>query len=123
MYWHEQAKAIGEAASRFMQEDMKIDYVYDYMFHLLNEYAKLLKFKPIVPLTATELCAETLACGAHGIWRKFMDESLVRKPSDSLPCSIPPDDVSVIEDFLERKANAATQAQGLEDEYWQSKRQ
>ncbi|XP_028769185.1 O-glucosyltransferase rumi homolog [Neltuma alba] len=115
-----QAQAIGEAASRFMQEDLKIDYVYDYMFHLLNEYAKLLKFKPTVPPTATELCPETMACGAQGNWRKFMEESLVKFPSDSLPCSIPPDDVSFLKDFRDRKANATRQAQLWEKEYWQS---
>jgi hypothetical protein len=26
-----------------------MDYVYDYMFHLLTEYAKLLRFKPTKP--------------------------------------------------------------------------
>ncbi|KAK3017594.1 hypothetical protein RJ639_004828, partial [Escallonia herrerae] len=36
------AQAIGKAASNFIQEELKMDYVYDYMFHLLNEYAKLL---------------------------------------------------------------------------------
>ncbi|KAI9109986.1 hypothetical protein K1719_019027 [Acacia pycnantha] len=112
------AKAIGEAASRFIQEDLKIDYVYDYMFHLLNEYAKLLKFKLTVPLTATEFCAETMACSAEGNWRKFMEESLVKFPSDSIPCSIPPDDVSILTDFGDRKANATKQVQVWENEYW-----
>ncbi|GAB2224155.1 hypothetical protein Droror1_Dr00004903 [Drosera rotundifolia] len=32
-----QAQAIGEAGSRFIHEDLKMEYVYDYMFHLLNE--------------------------------------------------------------------------------------
>ena len=32
-----------------------MDNVYDYMFHLLNEYSKLLKFKPTMPEKAVEL--------------------------------------------------------------------
>ncbi|GFZ15339.1 O-glucosyltransferase rumi-like protein [Actinidia rufa] len=49
------AQAIGKAASDFIQEDMKMDYVYDYMFHLLSEYAKLMRYKPTVPRKAIEL--------------------------------------------------------------------
>ncbi|KAF7148521.1 hypothetical protein RHSIM_Rhsim03G0183600 [Rhododendron simsii] len=37
------AQEIGKAGSDFTQEDLKMDYVYDYMFHLLNEYAKLMR--------------------------------------------------------------------------------
>ncbi|PWA65126.1 Lipopolysaccharide-modifying protein [Artemisia annua] len=50
---------IGKAASRFIQEDVKMDNVYDYMFHLLTAYSKLMKYKPTVPENATELCSET----------------------------------------------------------------
>ncbi|CAK9180084.1 unnamed protein product, partial [Ilex paraguariensis] len=53
-----------------------MEYVYDYMFHLLNEYAKLLKYKPTVPPGAVEVCSETMVCNAKGLDREFMIESM-----------------------------------------------
>ncbi|BFG21946.1 hypothetical protein CerSpe_082200 [Prunus speciosa] len=117
----DKAKAIGEAASNFMQEDLKMDYVYDYMFHVLNEYAKLLKFKPTIPPNAVELCSEKMACPATGTWKKFMVESMVGSPGDELPCTLPPPyDPLALRDFLERKANSTRQVEAWENEYWQS---
>ncbi|KAL6290247.1 hypothetical protein ACE6H2_007757 [Prunus campanulata] len=117
----DKAKAIGEAASNFIQEDLKMDYVYDYMFHVLNEYAKLLKFKPTIPPNAVELCSEQMACPATGTWKKFMVESMVKSPSDELPCTLPPPyDPLALRDFLERKANSTRQVEAWENEYWQS---
>ncbi|KAI9109845.1 hypothetical protein K1719_018886 [Acacia pycnantha] len=60
-----------------------------------NSCMKLLAVPPIV----TKLCAETMACGAEGNWRKFMKESSAQFPSDSIPCSILPDDVSILKRF------------------------
>ncbi|CAB4300343.1 unnamed protein product [Prunus armeniaca] len=117
----DKVKAIGEAASNFIQEDLKMDYVYDYMFHVLNEYAKLLKFKPTIPPNAVELCSEKMACPATGTWKKFMVESMVKSPSDELPCTLPPPyDPLALRDLLERKANSTRQVEAWENEYWQS---
>ncbi|KAF5202034.1 O-glucosyltransferase rumi-like protein [Thalictrum thalictroides] len=44
---------------------------------MLNEYSKLLKFKPSIPEKAVEICPETMACRAEGLKRKFMMESMV----------------------------------------------
>ncbi|KAH7522674.1 hypothetical protein FEM48_Zijuj07G0163700 [Ziziphus jujuba var. spinosa] len=117
------AEAIGKAGSKFIQEDVKMEYVYDYMFHLLNEYAKLLKFKPsIKPLgaegTLMEVCSETMACSSNGISNRFMRESMVKYPSHSLPCTLPPYDPHVLADFFEKKANLTRQVEIWEDEYW-----
>ncbi|KAI3997770.1 hypothetical protein MKX01_007657 [Papaver californicum] len=71
-------RQIGTAASNFIQEDLKMDYVYDYMLHLLTAYSKLMKYKPIVPPDAVEMCFESMVCPEGGIRRKFMMES-VRK--------------------------------------------
>ncbi|KAG2681218.1 hypothetical protein I3843_11G133900 [Carya illinoinensis] len=85
------AQAIGKAASGFIQEDLKMEYVYDYMFHMLNEYAGLLKFEPRIPEGAVELCSEIMACSsANGLEKKFMLESLVKGPSLTSPCTMPP---------------------------------
>jgi len=117
-----QAEAIGEAGSKFLQEDLKMEYVYDYMFHLLNEYAKLLKFKPSVPPGAVELCSEIMACDANGTWGKFMVESMVKSPSDSTPCTMPPPyDPSSLRGFLDSKDKSIKQVEMWENEYWQNR--
>ena len=67
-----------------------MEYVYDYMFHLLNEYAKLLRFKPTIPRRAVEFCSESMACPSKGLRKDFMIESMVTSPSGSEPCTMPP---------------------------------
>nr|CAB3447366.1 unnamed protein product [Digitaria exilis] len=87
---YKQAQIIGKQASNFIQKELSMDYVYDYMFHLLNEYAKLLRFKPTKPPEAVEVCSESLACQAIGREKKFMEDSMVRSDSDAGPCDLPP---------------------------------
>ena len=112
---------MGEASSRFIQEDMKMEYVYDYMLHLLTEYAKLLKFKPTVPPNAVELCSESLACPADEKFRNFMMESLVQQPTDTLPCTMPsPYDPSTLKDIVDNKTRAIKQVEMWEDEFWKN---
>jgi hypothetical protein len=83
--------AIGKIASDFIQEELKMDYAYEYMFLLPNEYAKLLKFKPQVPDGAAGMCSEILAFSAeHGLERKFMIESFVKSPPTTCPGTMPP---------------------------------
>ncbi|KAK8702557.1 hypothetical protein V6N13_020907 [Hibiscus sabdariffa] len=82
-----EAQAIRTAGSKFIEEMVAMRNVYDYMFHLLNEYSKLLKFKPTIPLNAQRLCAET---SEQGLAREFMLQSMVKSPSDELPCALPP---------------------------------
>ncbi|KAJ9188353.1 hypothetical protein P3X46_003717 [Hevea brasiliensis] len=116
----QQAQAIGEAASNFIQEDLKMDYVYDYMYHILNEYAKLLKYKPRIPPGAVELCSESMACAVNGVQGKFMRESMVVYPSDTNPCTMPPPyDPSALAEFLNRKDTSIRQVEMWENEYWQ----
>ncbi|KAL3618645.1 hypothetical protein CASFOL_037464 [Castilleja foliolosa] len=115
----EKAKAIGEAGSRFIYEDLRIEYVYDYMLHLLNEYAKLLKYKPTIPPNAVELCSESMACSADGIWRKFMEESLEKSPSNSVPCTMPPPyEPQELKAFIDEKAKATKEVEAWENQYW-----
>jgi hypothetical protein len=38
-----------------------MDHVYNYMLHLLTEYAELLTFKPTKPPEAVAVCSESLA--------------------------------------------------------------
>ncbi|XP_050225875.1 uncharacterized protein LOC126675300 [Mercurialis annua] len=115
------AQAIGEAASKFIQEELKMDYVYDYMFHLLNEYAKLLTFKPTIPQNATELCSETMACPADGLTKKLMVDSMVKGPAETDPCIIPPPyDPSSLLNVTMTKVNSIKQVESWENRYWET---
>ena len=98
-----------------------MDYVYDYMFHLLNEYAKLLNFKPRVPQNANELCLESMLCQARGLERKYMMDSMVKGPADTNPCTMPPPyGPSSIYSLLQKKANSHQQVDMWEKNYWEN---
>ena len=96
-----------------------MDFVYDYMFHLLREYAKLLKYKPSVPPKAIELCSESMACPAQGQEKKFMMDSTVRGPSSETPCGMPPPyDPATLHSIIDRKRNSIKQVETWERHYW-----
>ncbi|XP_020260552.1 protein O-glucosyltransferase 1-like isoform X2 [Asparagus officinalis] len=116
------AQEIGKEASNFIQNDLDMDHVYDYMFHLLTEYSKLLKYKPTKPQNATELCAESIACRSEGLERKFMMESMVKAQHNSAPCSLPPPYTPVgLSTLKRRKDNSIKQVQTWEQRAWDSK--
>nr|GEX21603.1 O-glucosyltransferase rumi homolog [Tanacetum cinerariifolium] len=104
-------KLIGKNGSKFIKEELSMDNVYNYMFHLLNEYSKLLKYKPTVPPRAVELCSESMACPERGVNKAFMMESLVKEDtSDVEPCMIPqPYDPSTLDVLLKRKESYVIQ--------------
>ncbi|XP_018443600.1 uncharacterized protein LOC108815521 [Raphanus sativus] len=115
----DKAREIGEVGSRFIREEVNMKYVYDYMFHLLNEYAKLLKFKVKIPSDAEEITPESLGCAATERWRDFMAESMVMSPSEESPCvMVPPYDRLALKEVLERKANLTRQVELWEDQYF-----
>ena len=96
-----------------------MEYVYDYMFHLLNEYGKLMKYKPSVPAGAVELCTESVACSTQGIWREFMEESLEKGPRGSDPCTMqPPYKPQEIQALVDGKIKMAKQVEAWENQYW-----
>ncbi|KAL1565562.1 hypothetical protein AAHA92_07764 [Salvia divinorum] len=116
----EEAQAIGKAASSFIQDELKMDYVYDYMLHLLSEYAKLLKYKPTVPEKASELCSELMACPANGTEKQYMIDSLVG-PASTEPCAMPPPySPASFRSVNERKKDGMRQVRTWEREYWKS---
>ncbi|KAK8509621.1 hypothetical protein V6N12_001706 [Hibiscus sabdariffa] len=115
----QQAQAIGKAGSKFIQELLTIRNVYDYMYHLLNEYSKLLKFKPTKPPKARRICVESLGCPKKGLWREFMEQSIVKSPSNKLPCALPPPyEPQAIRAFLDNKEKMAKRVEKWETEYW-----
>ncbi|KAK2353778.1 O-glucosyltransferase rumi protein [Trifolium repens] len=100
------AQAIGEGGTNYIIDNLKMKFVYDYMFHLLNSYAKLLKFKPKIPEGAVEVCAESMACSLRGLRKNFMVESMVMSPSDTPPCTMPPPyTAESLQQFLQEKEN------------------
>ncbi|XP_017240772.1 uncharacterized protein LOC108213484 [Daucus carota subsp. sativus] len=117
---HQQkARAMGKEASNFIQRDLKMDKVYDYMFHLLSQYAKLLKYKPVVPRRAVEICSETMACRSSGLTKEFMMESLVKGPKDKNPCVLqPPYDPAVLQSALWTKQKSIREVERWEKQYW-----
>ncbi|KAL5132881.1 O-glucosyltransferase rumi [Glycine soja] len=109
------AQVIGNGGTNFIVENLKTKFVYDYMFYLLNEYAKLLKFKPTIPTGAVEICSESMACSVHGLEKRFMVESMVTSPSDTPPCTMPPPYTpETLKEFLQEKENIIKQVKTKE---------
>ncbi|TKY63895.1 O-glucosyltransferase rumi-like [Spatholobus suberectus] len=104
------AQAIGNGGTNYIVENLKMKFVYDYMFHLLNTYAKLLKFKPTIPAGAVEICSESVVCSQHGVGRGFLVESVVTAPSDTPPCIMPPPYTpETLQEFIQEKENLTKQ--------------
>ncbi|KAF8117975.1 hypothetical protein N665_0007s0024 [Sinapis alba] len=118
----QKAQEIGRGASEFMQRDLSMENVYDYMFHLLNEYSKLLKFKPQVTRNSVEICTEAMVCpngDADGTNKRFLMGSLVDEPYLSGPCSLPlPFDPNGLEKFHRKKLNLIRQVAKWEHAFW-----
>ncbi|KAK9059566.1 hypothetical protein SSX86_020270 [Deinandra increscens subsp. villosa] len=96
-----EAEAIGKAVQDYM-EQLNMDRVYDYMYHLITEYAKLLDFKPVRPSTALEECSDSLLCYADETQRRFLKRSAA-SPSPTPPCKLPPSNGEMIKKQMETK--------------------
>lgn len=120
----QKAQAIGKVASEFIQQELKMEYVYDYMFHLLNQYANLLTFKPIIPRKAIELCSESMACLGlfNGVGKDFMMESMVKSPAETSPCTmLPPYDPPSLHAIFRRKELSVKQVESWQKKYWDNR--
>ncbi|XP_059076558.1 uncharacterized protein LOC131875873 [Cryptomeria japonica] len=84
----EEAMAIGEAGSYFILNELTMKYVYDYMFHALREYAKLLKYKPTVTKKVLKYCSESILYFANDAEKVYMEESMVTSSSPLPPCKL-----------------------------------
>ncbi|CAN6461739.1 unnamed protein product [Victoria cruziana] len=90
----EKAQEIGRAGSNFILNDLRMKYVYDYIFHVLTEYAKLLRYKPTIPSGAKPVSLESMTHSASGRVKEFMIESMVEGPRQAEPCTLPPNAVA-----------------------------
>ncbi|GAB2271694.1 hypothetical protein Dimus_006523 [Dionaea muscipula] len=84
------AQEIGKTGSKFIKEEVTMENVYDYMFHVLDRYGKLLNYKPTVPPGAVELCSETWICSPIGVETANKITTMVKAPSPRNPCAMPP---------------------------------
>jgi Glycosyl transferase family 90 len=110
-----QAEDLGKGGSLFTQEELSMENVYDYMLHLLTEYAKLLKYKPTIPKKATSLCIESMACKATDLVKKFMLDSMVKSVFDFEPCSLPPPfDKKELDEIASRNAQYLKEVEKME---------
>ncbi|XP_074263301.1 uncharacterized protein LOC141586078 [Silene latifolia] len=101
----QKAQEIGREGSEYIFNKIKMEHVYDYMFHVLNEYGKLFKYKPSVPEGAEELCSERFACSPPGLETKYKVETTVTAPSERGPCVLPsPYDRDTLQSIRDRNA-------------------
>uniref|UniRef100_A0A0D9ZU96 Glycosyl transferase CAP10 domain-containing protein n=1 Tax=Oryza glumipatula TaxID=40148 RepID=A0A0D9ZU96_9ORYZ len=88
-----EAEAVGRRGQRLMEE-LDMDAVYDYMLHLLTEYARLMRFRPAEAPPprppAQEVCEASVLCLAGEKQRRFLEASAA-SPAVSEPCVMPPD--------------------------------
>ncbi|KAM7276915.1 hypothetical protein ACFE04_018781 [Oxalis oulophora] len=120
-----EAQAIGEEGARFTHEQLKMSYVYDYMLHLLEEYSKLLKFKPTIPEGAVETTAETMLSKENGLVKEYMEESMVVvksfiwRSSSIIPCTmLPRFEPLELQHFMNEQENVRREVEGWESKYW-----
>uniref|UniRef100_A0A7N0TGE0 Glycosyl transferase CAP10 domain-containing protein n=1 Tax=Kalanchoe fedtschenkoi TaxID=63787 RepID=A0A7N0TGE0_KALFE len=106
-----QAEEIGHRAEDFM-ERLSMDRVYDYMFHLLSEYAKLQEFKPVPPPSALEVCEESLLCFADQVQRKFLKRSTA-SPSPNPPFAMPPPDNNLMNSWINQKTRNIMEVESM----------
>ncbi|XP_062197863.1 uncharacterized protein LOC133900672 [Phragmites australis] len=112
-----QAQRMGEEGSSFAREEMSMDYVYDYMLHLLTNYARLLRYKPTVPGNAVELCLESMACPESGRSREFLLESRERYVADYEPCTLPPPfTADEVKEMVRRDEEVRSKVKRMEEE-------
>ncbi|KAF6153612.1 hypothetical protein GIB67_027479 [Kingdonia uniflora] len=107
-----QAEAIGKGGQNLMK-NLPMERIYDYMYHLIKEYAKLQDFKPAPPESAQEVCAESVLCFADSSQRQYLEMSATT-PSSSPPCTLPPADHNLIESWVQKKKRVISDVQKLE---------
>ncbi|KAI3833701.1 hypothetical protein MKX03_004036 [Papaver bracteatum] len=107
-----EAETIGRAGQDFM-ENLSMEKVYEYMYHLISEYSKLQHFKPYPPSSAQEVCMESLLCYADPKQRDFLERSAT-STSSSYPCTLPPADPDIIKTWIRKKQKVIADLQKLE---------
>ncbi|XP_057955874.1 uncharacterized protein LOC131149447 [Malania oleifera] len=106
------AMAIGRGGQNLM-ESLNMDRVYDYMYHLIVQYSKLLDFKPVPPSTAMRVCMHSLLCFADEKQREFLERSS-SSPSEVPPCDLQPADSDFMKRWIQQKRKIINNVSSLE---------
>lgn len=85
-----QAETVARRGVKFLKEDLTIDFIYDYMLHLLQAYAKLQRFQPTVPPHAEELCPAKLLCSSGPSAQAMMRMNTIQSRIAHQPCVMKP---------------------------------
>ncbi|KAJ7541130.1 hypothetical protein O6H91_10G047700 [Diphasiastrum complanatum] len=102
------AEAIGQQGQEFLRDQLGMHNVYDYMFHLLQEYSRLQKFTPAVPPDAHEICRDSILCLAEPSQRIFLKQSDAHNLDIPPPCSMPLPNHDIIKNLLsQQRKNSA----------------
>ncbi|WCJ29185.1 hypothetical protein M5689_010834 [Euphorbia peplus] len=98
-----EASKIGKGGQDLM-DSLSMDRVYDYMFHLIKEYAELQKFVPVPPPGARQVCGDSILCFGDDKQKEYLKKSS-RSPnsSPSIPCTLQPADANFVENLLQDK--------------------
>ncbi|KAF6153621.1 hypothetical protein GIB67_027488 [Kingdonia uniflora] len=107
------AEVMGREAQNLMR-NISMEWVSDYMYHLILEYSKLQNFKPTRPSSAQELCEESVLCYASERERAFLENSRA-SPAASPPCTLPPPDHDLIESRIQKKRKTISDVQEMEN--------
>ncbi|KAK0604851.1 hypothetical protein LWI29_020146 [Acer saccharum] len=99
-----EAMLLGKRGQNFM-ESLSMDRIYDYMFHLISEYSKLLDFKPSPPSSAQEVCSDSLLCLADPKSKKFLERSTT-SASPTPPCKLQNADGNLFRNWMQQKKKA-----------------
>ncbi|KAK6229179.1 hypothetical protein SCA6_018130 [Theobroma cacao] len=65
-----------------------------------------------------KVCLETAACSREGLWREYLEQSMVKSPSDKLPCTLPsPYEPQALQASLDQMEKITTQVEEWQTEY------
>ncbi|KAL5710201.1 hypothetical protein ACHQM5_020793 [Ranunculus cassubicifolius] len=112
-----EAEKIGKGGQDLLRL-LDMEKVYDYMYHLINEYAKLLNFKPSPPPSAQVVCSESVLCYADPRSTEFLKKSSA-KPSSSLPCVLQVADSGLVESWMQNKRKVISEVHEMEKAFGQ----
>ncbi|KAM0015883.1 putative protein xylosyltransferase [Helianthus debilis subsp. tardiflorus] len=110
----DKAQEIGRRGSEFVKKELQMNLVYDYMLHLLTEYSKLFKYRPVITKNAVEVCS----CLGKDMVKEYKELSKVKGPSQASPCTMhPPYDDHQLQALQNLKLNLTKQV-----EFWEAAR-
>ncbi|CAM6083080.1 unnamed protein product [Calypogeia fissa] len=83
-----EAVRIGEAGREFVRNELSMENVYNYMFHLLREYAQLLKFKPIQEAASLVTLDQVLCLVEPGLHKSTLLQTMKAMPINPVSCKM-----------------------------------